>query len=80
MHNMDTIIGAAWLRAVDAVIGGLETKQKRTCIKQVDKSFGDAIDQFWDSVIDNKIDQNEMYQFAFSFFVRYYEQKLDIES
>jgi hypothetical protein len=78
MHNMDTIIGAAWLRSVDKVIDGLEGKRKRECIKQIDHSFADAMEKFWDSAIQNKIDQKEMYKFAFSFFVGYYERLLDI--
>jgi hypothetical protein len=75
---MDTIIGAAWLRSVDTIIDDLDPKQKRDSIKKIDRSFGDVMDQFWDSVIENKVDQSELYQFAFSFFVGYYKRLLDV--
>lgn len=79
MHNMDTIIGAAWLRSVDEVINRLNDKQKRKNIQKIDRSFADAIESFWDSAIDNQVDYSDMYHFAFSFFVRYYERLLDVK-
>ena len=79
MYNMDTIIGAAWLRSVDRVIDGLGHKKKRDYIQKIDRSFGDAMEKFWDSAIENKIEQKEMYYFASSFFTGYYESLLEIE-
>jgi len=75
---MDTIIGAAWLRSVDKIIDGLGHKKKRDYFKKIDHSFGDAMEKFWDSAIENQIERKEMYYFALAFFTGYYESLLDI--
>ena len=79
MYNMDTIIGAAWLRSVDKIVDGLNYKKKRDYVQKIDRSFGDAMEKFWDAAIENQIEQKEMYYFALSFFTGYYETLLGIK-
>ena len=76
MSNAETIIGAAWLRAVDKVMEELKLKDNKYAFRKVDASFGTAMDSFWDSMIENQISDEEIYSFAQSFFLRYYKDLL----
>lgn len=74
MHNMESIVGAAWLRSVDIILDEIKSEEKHGAIRKIDKAFGNAMDSFWDSAIESKIEYNEMYDFAFAFFVNFHRR------
>lgn len=74
MHNMESIVGAAWLRSVDIVLDEVKSKEKHSAIRKIDTAFATAMDSFWDSAIENKIEYSEMYNFAFAYFVNFHKR------